>query len=97
MRFTDPKGEFIFSILPAAIGADIGMWSGGSMANETMNPFQWDFSSGKTWSYMTGGAFVGGIIANSGIPFANTTAIAGSSLTNSLGTLAYTGGKQVLA
>ncbi|NDV79779.1 hypothetical protein D0T57_12480, partial [Dysgonomonas sp. 511] len=109
MRYNDPSGEFIFTalsaifcpaLLPAAIGADIGMWAGGSMANGTMNPFKWDYSSEKTWGYMAGGAIVGSgsgylgnIIANSGIPFANAASIAGASLANSLGTWAYTGGQ----
>lgn len=55
---------------------------------------------GKTWGYMLGGAVVGGVsgyvggaIATSGIPMANTVAIAGSSLVNSVGTWAYTGGQ----
>lgn len=49
---------------------------------------------------MLGGAVVGGVsgyaswgIAGSGIPMANTAAIAGSSLINSVGTWAYTGGQ----
>lgn len=49
---------------------------------------------------MLGGAVVGGVsgyvggaIATSGIPMANTVAIAGSSLVNSVGTWAYTGGQ----
>ncbi|WP_347066789.1 hypothetical protein [Flavobacterium sp. WV_118_3] len=109
MKYTDESGEFIFTtlaaifcpvLLPAAIGADIGMWIGGSKANGTLNPFQWDYSSGKTWGYMAGGAIAGGVsgylggaIATSGIPFANTAAIAGASVTNSVGTYIYTGGQ----
>ncbi|MDO8897529.1 MAG: RHS repeat-associated core domain-containing protein, partial [Bacteroidales bacterium] len=70
--YTDPSGEFIFTLatliaapftggaslalLPTAIGADIGMWQGGTLANGgEMNPFKWDYSSGKTWGYMLGG------------------------------------------
>jgi RHS repeat-associated protein len=109
LKYTDESGEFIFTtlaaifcpvLLPAAIGADIGMWIGGSKANGTLSPFQWDYSSGKTWGYMAGGAiaggasgYLGGVIATSGIPFANTAAIAGASLTNSVGTYIYTGGQ----
>ena len=109
LMYTDPSGEFIFTLLaaifcppllPVAIGADIGMWCGGSMANGTMNPFKWDYSSGKTWGYMLGGAvtgaasgYVGGLIASSGIPMANTAAVASSSLLNSVGTNIYTGGQ----
>ena len=109
LMYTDPSGEIIFTalatifcppLLPWAIGADIGMWSGGSMANGTMNPFKWDYSSGKTWGYMLGGAVTGALsggassaIATSGIPFANTLAIMGGSLANSVGTWMYTGGQ----
>ncbi|THF48565.1 RHS repeat-associated core domain-containing protein [Flavobacterium supellecticarium] len=109
LKYTDPDGEFIFTalaciipggqvFLPWAIGADIGMWSGGSIANGTTNPFKWDYSSGKTWAYMTAGAVVGSIsggtgsiVASSGMPMANTAAIASASFINSLGTSIYTG------
>ncbi|MDD6209951.1 MAG: FG-GAP-like repeat-containing protein [Bacteroidales bacterium] len=107
--YTDPSGEFIFTILsaifcppllPAAIGADLGMWQGGSIANGTMNPAKWDWGSGKTWGYMFGGAAVGaisgaagGAISTSGIPMANTIGIMSASFINSFGTYIYTGGK----
>ena len=113
--FTDPDGKIVFTLatliaapftggtslalLPIAIGADIGMWQGGSLANGTMNPFKWDYSS-KTWGYMLSGTVVGGLsgyvgraIAASEIPMANTLGIMGASLTNSVGTYAYTGGQ----
>ena len=93
-------GEFLWFV-PVIIGAAIGMYSGGVIANKGQyNPVKWDWSSGKTWGYMLGGAVVGGVsgyvggaIATSGIPMANTVAIAGSSLVNSVGTWAYTGGQ----
>jgi len=108
--YTDPSGEFIFTLLaivtgqwwalPMTIGADVGMWQGGSMANGTMNPFKWDYSSGKTWGYMAGGALVGGLsggfggsIASSGGFMANTMGIAGASYMNSVGMSALTGGQ----
>lgn len=100
LLYTDPSGEIAWFI-PLIIGAVVGAYSGGVIANEGQyNPAKWDYSSGKTWGYMAGGAVVGGIsgttgwaIAGSGMPMANTAAIAGSSLTNSLGTWAYTGGQ----
>jgi len=82
--YTDPSGEFIFTalsaifcpvLLPVAIGADLGMWAGGSMANGTMNPFKWDYSSGKTWGHMGGGALIGGL---SGGAAAGVSALGGS-------------------
>jgi len=87
--------------VPIIVGAIIGSYTGGVMANNGQaNPLKWDYGSGKTWGYMAGGAIVGGIsggvggaIATSGAPFANTLAIAGGSLTNSIGTHVYTGGE----
>jgi len=52
--YTDPDGEWI--ILVAAL---IGAYLGGSGANSTFNPAKWDWSSGKTWGGMIGGAFQG--------------------------------------
>jgi hypothetical protein len=86
--------------LPYTIGADIGMWQGGSLANGTMNPFKWDYSSDKTWGYMAGGAVVGAAsggaanaVATSGMLGANTAAIMTGSFINSVGTAIYTGGQ----
>jgi RHS repeat-associated protein len=116
VSMTDPDGQFIFTaaaliaapftagaslaLLPYAIGADIGMWSGGSIANGTANPFKWDYSSGKTWGYMAAGAAVGAAsgglsntIATSGGAFAQTQAIIAGSMMNSMGTALYTGGQ----
>ena len=100
MVYVDQDGEFAWFV-PVIIGAVIGAYSGGVIANDGQyNPGKWDYSSGKTWGYMFGGAVVGGVsgyagwaIAGSGIPMANTVAIAGSSLINSVGTWAYTGGQ----
>ncbi|WP_419524087.1 RHS repeat domain-containing protein, partial [Bacteroides nordii] len=100
LSYTDPSGETAW-LIPVIIGAVIGAYTGGTIANDGQyNPAKWDYSSGKTWGYMFGGAVAGGIsgatgwaIAGSGMPMANTAAIAGSSLTNSLGTWAYTGGQ----
>ncbi len=105
----DPDGEFVFTILaaifappllPWAIGADIGLWNGGTLANGTANPFKWDYSSGKTWGYMGAGALVGGLsggaanaVATSGTAFANTVAIMTGSYLNAFGTAIYTGGQ----
>ncbi|MEY3417126.1 MAG: hypothetical protein RL060_1238, partial [Bacteroidota bacterium] len=56
----DPNGE---ELVTAAIiiGAIIGSYIGGSIANHSYNPGNWNFSSGKTWGYMIGGAFIGGV------------------------------------
>jgi hypothetical protein len=106
---TDPDGEFFLSLaaaltgqwhlLPAAIGADLGMWQGGRMANGgEWNPTKWDWESGKTWGYVIGGGVTGGVtggvgnsIATSGTAFAYTKSMMASSLINSYGTAMYTG------
>jgi uncharacterized protein RhaS with RHS repeats len=100
LSYIDPSGEIVWFV-PVIIGAVIGAYSGGVIANDGQyNPVKWDYSSGQTWGYMLGGAVVGGVsgyagwaMAGSGIPMANTAAIAGSSLINSVGTWAYTGGQ----
>lgn len=116
LKYTDPTGEFIFTLatliaapftggaslafLPAAIGADFGTWQGGSLANGTMNPFKWDYSSGKTWGYMLGGAvvggasgYIGGAIAAEGGFMANTMGIMAASHVNSVGMGILSGGQ----
>jgi RHS repeat-associated protein len=73
--YVDPDGEFILTalaliaapftagasltLLPYTIGADIGAYAGGAMANDHMNPLKWDFNSANTWIGMGGGAAIG--------------------------------------
>jgi hypothetical protein len=98
--YTDPGGENPI-VVAAIIGAVIGTYSGGAIANNgRLNPTKWNYSSGKTWGYMLGGAVVGGVsgglgayVATSGMPMANTMGIMTSSFVNSLGTWAYMGGR----
>ncbi|NCA85494.1 MAG: RHS repeat-associated core domain-containing protein, partial [Clostridia bacterium] len=96
--YTDPSGEIVWA--PIIIGAIVGAYIGGSTANGTYNPAQWDYSSGRTWGYMLGGAVVGGVsgglahsVATSGMAFANTASIVSGSFVNSVGTHIYTGGQ----
>lgn len=98
LKYTDPSGEIFWA--PIIIGATIGAYIGGTIANNDYNPLQWNYDSGKTWGYMLGGAIVGGIssyvggsIAASEISMANTVSIAASSFTYSTGTWLYTGGQ----
>lgn len=116
LKYTDPSGEIIFTaatliaapftggaslaLLPMAIGADLGMWQGGTLANGTANPTKWDYSSGKTWGYMAGGAAIGAAsggtanaVATSGIAFANTAAIFTGSFVSSFGMNMLSGGQ----
>ena len=99
LKYTDPSGEsFIGATI--AIGAIIGAYSGGVLANGTYNPIEWNWSSGNTYVYMIGGAIVGGVSAYGGVAiaaqdfaFCNTFGVMTSSTINSLGTKLYTGGK----
>jgi RHS repeat-associated protein len=98
LRYTDPSGEIVWA--PIIIGAAVGTYIGGTMANGTYNPGQWDYTSGRTWGYMAGGAlvgaasgYVGGVVASSGMPLANTASIVSSSYISSVGTHIYTGGQ----
>lgn len=62
--YIDENGELAWFVLPMIIGGLAGMYGGGAMANGSANPTDWDFSSGKTWGYMLGGAAIG---AGSGV------------------------------
>ena len=98
LKYTDPTGEVWW--VPAIIGAAVGIYSGGVIANHgEYNPTKWNWSSSKTWGFILGGGIVGaasgavgGLVASSGIPFANTASIAASSLLYSAATNLYTNG-----
>jgi len=100
LMYVDPDGEIAWFI-PVIIGAVAGSYMGGVAANDGQyNPTKWDYGSGKTWGYMLGGAligggsaYLGGLVAASGIPMANTAGIAVGSLVNSSGMYAITGGQ----
>ena len=98
LKYTDPSGESFIGAA-VAIGAIIGAYSGGVLANGTYNPIEWNWSSGNTYAYMIGGAVVGGVssgigayIAGSNVVFSNTFGIMAASAINSAGTWLYTNG-----
>lgn len=98
LKYTDPSGEYIW--IPIIVGAIVGAYSGGVIANQgEFNPVKWNWNM-KTVGYMVAGAVLGGItggtansIVNSGVAFANTKALLVSSAINGMGTHFYTGGK----
>ncbi len=100
VMYSDPDGEFAWFV-PAIIGAVIGTYCGGMLANNgEYRPWRWNFSSGKTWGYMLGGSvagflsgLAGGAIAAAQIPMANTASIMMSSSINSFLTAFYTCGQ----
>jgi RHS repeat-associated protein len=93
LLYTDPNGEFVWFI-PVAIGALIGI-SAGDQIGRANGATGWNLAGYILGGAIVGGAsgYVGGVIASSAIPFANTLGIAGASLVNSVGTNIYTGGQ----
>ena len=99
MSYVDPDGNNPI-IVAMIIGAALGAYIRGVIANEGQyNPTKWDYSSGKTWGYMLGGAAIGGLsgyvgatIAAGGGFMANTMGIMYSSSYYSMGMSAMSGG-----
>lgn len=102
-KYTDPDGNLIVAAI--IIGATVGAYYGGRMANDGQaNPTKWDYQSGKTWGYMAGGAvvggasgYIGGTIAASGAPMANTMSLMFGSSFNSMGMYTLSNGKSGLS
>jgi RHS repeat-associated protein len=98
--YTDPDGNNPI-VVAAIVGAIFGAYTGGSIANNgQLNPFRWDWNSGKTWGYVLGGAiigaasgYLGATVAMSGVPLANTAGILSSSFFNSVAMNMLTGGQ----
>ncbi|WP_314271143.1 RHS repeat-associated core domain-containing protein [Capnocytophaga sputigena] len=96
--YVDKNGEIVWAAV--IVGAIIGAYTGGTIANNgEANPIKWNYSV-DTFAHILSGAvigalsgYVGGAIATSQIPMANTLGIAGGSIINSLGTYVYTEGK----
>lgn len=65
LSYSDPSGEIIPFIIAGAML--VGAFMGAAQANGTYNPLKWDWSSGKTWGGIIGGAVIGGISAGVGI------------------------------
>lgn len=65
LKYTDPSGEIVWA--PIIIGAVVGAYIGGSTANGTYNPGQWDYSSGQTWAGMGIGLVAGGLGGGIGV------------------------------
>lgn len=62
LKFTDPTGEELFSII---VGALVGAWIGGTVANNgELNPFNWKWD-GDTWKGVILGAILGAITGES--------------------------------
>lgn len=59
IMFIDKDGEFFWLLV--GIGAVFGAYMGGAAANDNWNPFQWDWTSGKTWGGLFGGAIQGAV------------------------------------
>ena len=60
---TDPDGEFFVVLAVLIVAGIIGAYAGASIANGTANPLKWDWTAGKTWAGIVGGAAVGVALA----------------------------------
>jgi RHS repeat-associated protein len=72
VKFTDPDGNLpLLAVI--GIGAGIGAYFGGTMANNSLNPFQWNYNS--TWKSIVAGGMAGGIGAGvvTALPFGGFT------------------------
>ncbi len=63
----DPNGAQFIALLIIGIGALVGGYMGGAAVNHSYNPASWDWSSGKTWGGILGGAAIGGAAAGVGV------------------------------
>ena len=88
LLYEDPSGEFIVTSM--IIGAVIGAYLGGSVANNSFNPGQWDWSSSSTWI----GIGIGGLAGAFGGKYVATSIKAGK--TNAILSQTYSGGLNTL-
>jgi RHS repeat-associated protein len=96
VMMVDHNGEIAW--VPVIIGAVVGAYSGGMIANNgELNPFKWKWDL-KTFGYVVGGGIVGGVsggiggaVAEGGGIMANTMGMASGSFVNSLGMSMLTG------
>jgi RHS repeat-associated protein len=98
LSYTDPDGNEPITVA-IIVGAVVGAYLGGTIANGSYNPLKWS-ANAKTLGYVVGGAvigafsgYIGGAVAASGMPFANTAGIIASSYVNSVGMNILTGGQ----
>ena len=88
----DPNGAIFITLLIVGIGLGlIGAYMGGSAVNHSYNPASWDWSSGKTWAGILGGAAIGVAAAGVGVLAGAAIASAG------LGTIGMTLAEMVVA
>lgn len=78
ITYNDPSGEFVEIIIAIVIGAVIGAYIGAAAVNGTMNPLNWDWTSGKTYLGLAAGAAIGGV---GGAVSAGTAAALGGGIT----------------
>ncbi|WP_141731577.1 RHS repeat-associated core domain-containing protein [Oligoflexus tunisiensis] len=89
----DPDGEFFWFLIAVFVGALVGGYVGGAMANgNNFNPAQWDWTSGKTW----GAIFAGGILGGLGAGAGAAAAAAGASIRVIIGIEAAVGAAEGL-
>ncbi len=76
----DPNGDFAL-LAVIIVGAVIGAYLGAAAVNHSFNPAQWDWTSGKTYAGLLGGAIigaVGGVIVEAAATVGVAAGIAGA-------------------
>jgi RHS repeat-associated protein len=86
----DPNGDFAFAVA-IIVGAIVGAYFGGATVNHDMNPLHWNWSAGKTYAGLFGGASIGSV----GAAFGGLAVEAGIALGASGGLAAQAGGVAV--
>jgi len=64
LTLADPDGEVAFAVVVAVmavIGATVGAYSGAASVNHSMNPANWDWSAGSTYTGLFAGAAIGAV------------------------------------
>ena len=59
----DPNGEFFVTLAILITAAVVGAYIGGAIANKSFNPLKWNWTSGRTWLGIVGGAAIGVAVA----------------------------------
>jgi RHS repeat-associated protein len=80
INYVDKDGRFAF-LIPIIIGAAIGAYAGGAIANNSANPFKWEWDKASTYRDMFYGAVVGAGTAWGGAAIAagiGTAAVSGA-------------------
>jgi hypothetical protein len=66
MSYTDPSGDVVHVAVAIGIGSAVGVYLGGSVANNSFNPAEWSFESGNGLGRTIAGMITGGVLGAAG-------------------------------